>query len=150
MNLSSNPRNLIKKKQISVLSIINLCTLALFFMMAGCGESVTEVDSSVNENNNENGTPTSNEIDMEGISFLPGNLTVEVGATVVWINKSNVIHTITSGTDGTHDGLFDSGNIAADEQFSYTFSEVGTYPYYCIPHVNQGMTGTITVEDSSN
>lgn len=135
-----------KKKQTSSISIVIACTLAFIMMMAGCGDSVTDADDDTNGNGN--GTPTTNEVSMDGNSFVPGNLTVEVGATVVWTNNSNVVHTVTSGSDGSHDGLFDSGDVAPDEQFSYTFTETGTYPYYCIPHVNQGMTGTIEVEDA--
>lgn len=134
------------KNRTSVFLFVTVCTLAMIVMMVSCGDSVTDAENGTNGNGN--GTPASNEVSMEGISFLPETLTVEVGTTVTWTNNSNVIHTVTSGTDGNHDGLFDSGNVAANEQFSYTFNETGTYPYFCIPHVNQGMTGTIIVEDA--
>jgi hypothetical protein len=29
--------------------------------------------------------------------------------------------------------------------FSFTFEETGTYDYYCIPHEDLGMTGSVTV-----
>jgi hypothetical protein len=31
------------------------------------------------------------------------------------------------------------------ESFSYTFDEPGTYEYFCIPHEDLGMVGTVTV-----
>ncbi|WP_340106973.1 cupredoxin domain-containing protein [Rhodohalobacter sp. 8-1] len=136
------------KNRVLGFSFVIACTLLIVMMIAGCGDSVTDAENDTNGNDNGNGTPTSSEVSMEGISFVPANLTVEVGTTVTWTNNSNVIHTVTSGTDGNHDGLFDSGNVAANEQFSYTFNETGTYPYFCIPHVNQGMTGTIIVEEA--
>lgn len=116
--------------------------LILTFVVVGCSSSTTDSGETNGDDNN----TAANSVAMEGISFVPGDLTVEVGTTVTWTNESNVIHTVTSGTNGTHDGEFNSGDIETDEEFSYTFDEVGTFPYYCIPHVNQGMTGTITVE----
>lgn len=126
-----------------LLTFMLITTMAV----AGCSSSTTD-SGTTDENNDNNGTnnpPAAADVTMEGLLFVPGDLTVEVGSTVTWRNESSVIHTVTSGTDGTHDGLFDSGNMSANEEFSYTFTEEGSYPYYCIPHVNQGMTGTITV-----
>jgi plastocyanin len=84
---------------------------------------------------------------MEGQSFNPSNIEVEVGTTITWENKSNETHTVTSGSSGNHDGNFDSGNIAPGGEYSYTFNEVGEFDYYCIPHPN--MTGTVTVVEAS-
>jgi plastocyanin len=41
-------------------------------------------------------------------------------------------------------GIFDSGSMSRGSNFSHTFSEAGTFGYYCIPHPY--MTGTITVQ----
>ena len=122
--------------------------LLLIIIVAGCSSSTTDPGGTDDDDNTTN-PPSTNSVTMEGISFVPGNLTVTVGTTVTWTNDSSVIHTVTSGTDGTHDGIFNSGDVGPDEEFSYTFNEVGSYPYYCIPHVNSGMTGTITVEASN-
>ena len=125
-----------------------LFTLMLMFTMAvaGCSSSTTDPGETNDDDNNTTDPPAANSVAMEGLSFVPGDLTVQVGTTVTWTNESNVIHTVTSGTNGTHDGEFNSGDIGPDEEYSYTFDEEGSFPYYCIPHVNQGMTGTITVE----
>ncbi len=81
-------------------------------------------------------------------AYFPLNLTVEVGTTVTWTNQDSVVHTVTSGTsDGTAgdaDGIFDSGLMAEDDTFSFTFTEAGTFPYFCTPH--PWMQGTVTVE----
>jgi len=124
-----------------------LLTLMLIFAMAiaGCSSSTTDSGDPNNGDDNTGDPGATNSVTMEGISFLPGDLTVEEGTTVTWTNDSSVIHTVTSGTDGTHDDIFDSGDVGPNEEFLYTFNEVGTFPYFCIPHVNQGMTGTITV-----
>ncbi|GEM_PF-808670 len=131
---------------ILITSLLVIFTLTFF----GCESST---DSGTNGDTNGNGTPPppeANEVTMGSASFNPGNLTIETGTTVTWINTSNEVHTVTSGSDGNHDGLFDSGNMNPDDEFTYTFNEEGTYPYYCIPHLNMGMTGTITVSDNGN
>jgi plastocyanin len=73
---------------------------------------------------------------MVNYSFDPAVITVTVGTTVVWTNKDNVSHTVTSDT-----GLFDSGLLANAGTFSFTFAQAGTYPYYCRPHGGPGGTG---------
>jgi plastocyanin len=138
----------IYKKAMYVLVTFLIVIFTLFLLSC---ESST--DSGINGGNDENGTsppPESNEVTMGAASFNPGNLTVETGTTVTWVNTSNEVHTVTSGSDGNHDGLFDSGNMNPEAEFTYTFNEEGTFPYYCIPHLNMGMTGTITVSDNGN
>jgi len=63
------------------------------------------------------------------------------------VNGDAMIHSVTSGesdgTAGTPDGRFDSGFLEPGDTFTFTFTEAGTYPYFCLPH--PFMTGTITV-----
>ena len=74
-----------------------------------------------------------------GDVFVPGSLTVTVNTTVTWINKDSDVHTIKEVT-----GLF-SGVLPIDPgQFSYQFTKVGTYNYYCDIHTD--MTGVIIVK----
>ena len=73
------------------------------------------------------------------LSFSPPTLTVKVGSTVVWVNKDPVTHTVTSSSGN----LFDSGYLPDGFVFKYTFTQVGTYQYYCTIHPS--MTGTIVV-----
>lgn len=123
--------------------------LAIVFAVTACGDSSTGANDNDNGNGNGNGNggnePAANEVWMEGTSFTPSNREVEAGTRVTWINKSSMVHTVTSGEDGDHDGLFDSGNMSSGDEYSYTFDDEGTYEYFCRPHVGQGMTGTITV-----
>lgn len=141
MIFTDNIKEQIRSRTFRTITLFTF-TLAIMFA-AGCSESATSTE---NDTNGDDDPAPAADVTMEGISFLPDELTVDVGTTVTWSNESSVIHTVTSGTDGTHDGIFDSGNLSPDEEFSYTFDEAGTYPYYCIPHVNQGMTGTIIVQ----
>lgn len=84
------------------------------------------------------------EILMENLQYNPPQIRVAPGTMVVWMNMDSVAHTVTSGTRDNPDDLFDSGNIAPGETFTYTFDEPGTYDYFCIPH--PGMDAVVVVE----
>ena len=79
---------------------------------------------------------------MEDNFFDPANITVEPGTTVTWVQSGNNPHTTTS-----YDGLWDSGMIEGGSggTFSFTFEEPGTFDYFCIPHEQLGMIGSVTV-----
>ena len=79
---------------------------------------------------------------MEDNYFAPANITVKPGTTVTWVQSGNNPHTTTS-----YDGLWDSGIIEGGSggTFSFTFEEPGTYDYFCIPHEDLGMVGSVTV-----
>jgi len=79
---------------------------------------------------------------MEDNYFDAANITVPAGSTVTWVHNGNNPHTTTS-----YDGLWDSGIIQGGSggSFSFTFNEPGTYEYFCRPHENQGMVGSVTV-----
>ena len=83
------------------------------------------------------------EVDLEDFPFVPQVLTVKVGTRVKFPNKDKGGHTVTSDTD-----VFDSGVLQKGEEFFYTFTQAGEFPYYCAPHGGpggQGMSGTIIV-----
>ena len=84
-------------------------------------------------------------VTIEDFLFDPANLTIAVGDTVTWTNLDSFSHTATS-TSGP--ASFDSGNLATDETFSFTFDTAGTYEYFCEIHPN--MTGTIMVTDGAS
>jgi plastocyanin/predicted aspartyl protease len=84
------------------------------------------------------------EVEMEDFKFNPQVLVIRPGTTVKFANKDKVQHTATSDT-----GVFDSGYLSKGEEYFYTFTEPGTYPYYCIPHGGpggKGMAATIIVQ----
>jgi plastocyanin len=89
---------------------------------------------------------TQHTITMGAMTFIPANMSINEGDEIIWSNTSSNVHTSTSGTNCTSDGLWDSGNINPGATFSRVFSAAGTYPYYCIYHCSSGMTGTITVQ----
>lgn len=90
------------------------------------------------------------------LTFEPASLTIKAGETVEFVNGSPLVHTVTADPAKARDAdnvslptgaeTFDSGNLASGESFSHTFTEPGTYQYFCIPHEAAGMTGTIVVQ----
>ncbi len=79
------------------------------------------------------------EVKIDNFSFGPQTVTVPVGATVTWINRDDIPHTVVST-----DGVFKSKVRDTDETFSYTFTKAGTYPYFCSVHPK--MTGKVVVQ----
>lgn len=107
------------------------------------------------------------DIGMTADSFVPSELTVEPGTTVVWENTSARGHTVTAYENdipadaeyfasggfedettarerwwNNHGGLLENGDT-----FSHTFEIPGEYGYVCIPHEVAGMIGRIYVEE---
>lgn len=79
------------------------------------------------------------------IYYDPEVLEISVGTTVLWENVDNTMHTATSGNpDSGADGTFDSDILSAGDTFEFTFTDAGTYDYYCILH--PWMVGTVNVE----
>ena len=95
--------------------------------------------------------------------FVPAEITVRAGETLVFVNSGAEPHTVTAYEQRIPDGaeFFSSGDFTSEEQargtpspafitagdsFELTLDTPGTYRYFCIPHEQQGMKGTITVE----
>ena len=79
------------------------------------------------------------QITIDNFSFTPQNVTVKAGATVTWTNKDDVPHTVVSTTKKFRSPVMDT-----DGKFSYTFSDPGTYEYFCSVHPH--MTGKVIVQ----
>jgi len=80
--------------------------------------------------------------------YIPSNLTVNVGDTIIMTNTDPTgVHTYTSGTvDGfapSPDGTFDTGVLMSGDAFEWTPTTSGEYPYYCMLHT--WMIGNISV-----
>ena len=88
--------------------------------------------------------PVRIELAISDDAFTPKNLSVPVGATVVWNRTGTHPHTATAD-----DNSFDSGILRAGQSFEHTFTQPGTYPYYCDVHGGPGsvgMSGSVTVQ----
>ena len=69
-----------------------------------------------------------------GQGYQPDQITVSPGATVMWDNQDNALHTATSGNPdtATPDGKFDTGIIGANQQSRPVTmpTEPGDYVYF--------------------
>jgi len=79
------------------------------------------------------------------IYYDPEIINVTVGTTVAWDNMDSTVHTVTSGqAPADADGTFDSEMMSAGDVFEFTFTNAGSYDYYCTFH--PWMVGTVNVE----
>lgn len=84
--------------------------------------------------------------------FTPSSLSITQGDIVTWTNINPITtHTSISGSPpGTPDGVWKSGTNAPHTTFTFTFNVApAAYPYYCVQHLVQNMTGTVTVASAS-
>jgi plastocyanin len=78
--------------------------------------------------------------------FMPQNPTVPVGTKVTVMNPTTDSHTWTSGSNGIHTGPFNSGKLNYGQSYTYTFSQAGSYNFFCKYHYSSNnMKGHITV-----
>ncbi|SMY07923.1 cupredoxin domain-containing protein [Flavimaricola marinus] len=78
------------------------------------------------------------QVSIQGFAFSPASITIAAGDTVVFTNADNAPHTATADS-----GAFDTGRLGRDASAQLTFSNPGTYTYFCNFHRN--MKGSITV-----
>ena len=122
---------------ISTSTNVRLISLILLFMVVatllGCR------NASVNEGSQ---NPVR---ESEIIDFVFEDISVSGGVTVVWTNMDNKAHTTTSGVPPDVSGVWDSPFLKQSQTFSYRFTEVGEFEYWC--RVHPFMTATVKVEN---
>ena len=129
----------LKKSQLLLSSkLLLLILIAFVSIIASCSKN------DYSSNSMSNNTPETNDIFIQGMAFSPANKTISVGTAIKWTNHDGFNHTVTSGVPGTPSGLFDSGNIGSNGTFSYTFTQAGTFNFFC--KIHNSMRGTITVQ----
>ncbi|MFN2621414.1 MAG: plastocyanin/azurin family copper-binding protein [Chthoniobacterales bacterium] len=88
------------------------------------------------------------------MSFSPDPVEINQGDTVKWVWRASasgygsvrLYHSVTSGTPSQPANLFDSGIHQSPYSFQVTFSNAGSFPYYCMVH---GAMMTSSVEVSA-
>lgn len=103
--------------------------------------------------------PSEFTIERTNTGYSPSTLTISVGDTVIFLNKSNSQNWPASDRHPTHTNYPGSGitkcgssttifdackELASGESYSFTFNEIGTWNYH--DHLQPGKTGTIIVE----
>ncbi len=85
-----------------------------------------------------NAQPPEQKVEIKGYHFVPDKLTVPIGTKITWANKDQVPHTVAEKTK-----KFRSAAMDTDDTYSFTFTEAGTYSYFCTLHPQ--MVGEIAV-----
>jgi plastocyanin len=85
---------------------------------------------------------------LTNTAYNPDPVQVKVGSKVTWTNDDSQPHTVTSGSNGQPDNKFNSSPnfnplLTQGQTFSFTFTQAGDYPYFCLVHPN--MVGTVNV-----
>lgn len=85
-------------------------------------------------------------IAIQHYSFNPKTVTVPVGTTVTWTNYDISAHLISSSVTPMFGPgkIFMSKTLETNDTYSFTFTTVGVYQYFCVFHPT--MIGTITVK----
>jgi len=86
-----------------------------------------------------NDQPAKVAVTIDNFNFGPGSLTIAAGTTVIWTNRDDVPHNVTST-----DKLFKSPTLDTGEHWEFTFKQAGTFNYYCSIHPK--MTGKVIVQ----
>jgi plastocyanin len=81
--------------------------------------------------------PQVHRVAIQGMQFVPGELTASTGDTIVWVNEDIVPHTATAA------GVFDSGVIASKAEWRFVVEDGGVVSYGCTMHPT--MHATLTV-----
>ena len=135
-----------------LLWILTLLLLASgTFLLAACGgASDTGTSTPTATTAQQGSTPTAttasggnsvNIVENAGTySFSPATLTVAKGTTVIWTNKSDAPHTVTSDTNK----FTGSGNLSENQTFQTTFTTAGTFTYHCEIHAYMKATIIVT------
>jgi plastocyanin len=77
-------------------------------------------------------------INITKFAFVPKEITVAPGAKVVWTNRDETPHTVSST-----DKSFASKGLDTDDKFEHTFDREGEFGYFCTVHPY--MTGVVHV-----
>lgn len=128
-----------------------LVAAALVVPLVACssGSGKDTSDSAANAG----AAPAEQRASIKTFAFQPKALEVKAGTKVTWTNEDQILHTVTSGTreadaqgqptNVKKDGKYDLQLNGAGASGSFTFSERGTFAYFCDRH--PGMDATVVV-----
>lgn len=86
--------------------------------------------------------PVGTAVVIRGNFFNPPIMEVPLGSVVIWTNRDNGRHTVTSGASERSDGEFDR-EVFGGDTFSFAFLAPGLFRYHC--RIHGGMQATLVV-----
>ena len=109
-----------------------LRTIAALALFAGAALAVPGLRAAA-------ASPQTLELNIAKFAFAPKDVTVAPGTKVVWTNRDESPHTVTSD-----DKSFGSKGLDTDDKFEHTFNKEGDFNYICAVHPY--MTGVVHVK----
>jgi plastocyanin len=85
------------------------------------------------------------EVEIFKSTFIPAVVKVKKGDVVRWVNKEEVLHTVTSGKSPIHDEKFNANFLVKEYEIKID-DPAGVIDYFCAIH-NATMRGVIVVVD---
>ena len=141
------------KKLLSVLGVVAAVLVIVFVVMGSSsdskqsaeneiGDMASSQQSSDNSANKDISEKAENVIEIKNFKFAPEKMTIKKGTTITWKNFDNTKHNVIFDDESA--GEVEGGKLISNgEQVSFTFNEVGDFPYHCMPHPY--MKGSVTV-----
>jgi plastocyanin len=81
----------------------------------------------------------SSSVHIDNFAFTPAEITITPGTTLTWVNGDDIPHTVVASNKA-----FSSKVLDTDQQFSFTFTDAGTFEYFCSLHPH--MKGKVIVK----
>jgi plastocyanin len=78
------------------------------------------------------------DLNIAKFAFAPKEITIAPGSKIIWTNRDETPHTVTS-----NDKSFASKGLDTDDKFEHTFASEGDFSYICTVH--PFMTGVVHV-----
>lgn len=126
--------------------ITTFASIVLLILVGSCTAATVTVTVPAETQTGTTTSPSSSgavhEISIEETGFVPDKITVKTGDTVIWLNSTQEIHSITSiyhfqdEDDVSHiffGETWVSGDMAPGATFSYTFGHAGSFEYAKLP-----------------
>ncbi|MBU3897223.1 MAG: cupredoxin domain-containing protein [Nanoarchaeota archaeon] len=124
-----------------------IIALLLIVLVSGCIQTTfnTNVETNINTNSTQITDNTTTEpiveepeelianVELSDYNYIPTELTVKVGTTVIWTNVDTTFHTVSSANLKRTSGILQPG-----ESWNYTFDTLGKLNYYCAIHFEKG------------
>ena len=115
------PRTTTHPIRIAVRALLVCAALALTAVHSAAAQAVTSI-----------------EVDITKFAFAPKEITIAPGTRIVWTNRDEAPHTVTSD-----DKSFGSKGLDTDDRFEHFFASEGDFSYICTVH--PFMTGVVHV-----
>jgi plastocyanin len=84
--------------------------------------------------------PAAVKVTIKSLKYLSDTTEIKAGETVEWVNNDLTPHTVTSDSGGE----LNSGSIDVGATWRHTFTQAGTFAYFCTFH--REMKGTVIVK----